>query len=383
MQTETSDDRVNIRFKERLSLILFRLGSRRLLRFASLSPEWADIRVTGSCNSRCQTCNAWKNKAKDELTTEEIKNALRQLKDIGFKNVVFIGGEPLLRRDIGILVKEASVLKMENIIIVTNGLLLRDKAEELLKNGITHITVSIDGVSDVDDEIRGVPDGYARAIEGIEAVQRLKREMDVTVPVTIITTLLLNQNVEEIPKLVELARSLDAHWLFNLLDPNLDIFRGIPLSKLMVKDKEKIDETIDYLVETCRKYPQLISSCEHMLEFARNYLKGDNRYDFHCVHGYRMVYLGSHGEVYLGCYAMDPIGNIRENKLREIVGSKKHRKLAERMYMMECPGCTNRYEFNIAVKHLISHQFGCERRRRTENPNAQHAQRTPINTKRN
>lgn len=303
----------------------------------------------------------------NEVTTEEIKDAIHQLKNIGVNNIVFIGGEPLLRNDIGALVKEASLLEFQNIIVVTNGLLLKDKAKELLTSGVTHITVSIDGTGRVDDQIRGVPGSFTRSIEGIEAVQRLKKDMGVSVPVTIISTILLNQNADEIPKLIELARSLGAYWLFNLLDPNLDIFKGIPFSALLEKDKGKIDEIVNHLEETLRKYPQLISSCDHMLEFARNYLKGENRYDFHCVHGYKMVYLGSHGEVYAGCYAMDPIGNIRRNKLQEIVGSKKHRKLAERMYMMECPGCTNRYEFNIAVKHLISHQLHCERRRKKKN----------------
>lgn len=362
----TSDTKLNSKFRERLNIILFYLGSKKLLRFATLRPDWADIRVTESCNSRCTTCYAWKNKPEGELTTEEIKEALHQLKEVGIRNVVFIGGEPLLRKDIGALVKESSLLGFENRIIVTNGLLLKDKAEELLRNGITHITVSIDGVGETDDKIRGVPNSFARAVEGIRTVQRLKKDMDLDVAVTIITTILLNQNVEEIPKLVELSRSLDAYWLFNLLDPNLDIFKGIPFSTLLEQNKEKIDETIDYLEKTCKQYPQLISSCDHMLEFARSYLKGENRYDFHCVHGYKMVYLGSHGEVYLGCYALDPIGNIRKNKLREIVGSKKHRELAERMYMMGCPGCTNRYEFNIATKHLISHQFCCERTRKKE-----------------
>lgn len=353
---------MNFRLRERSSNVLLYLGNKWLLRYVSPRPEWADIRVTESCNSRCITCYAWKNRPENELTTEEIKDALHQLKEIGVKNVVLIGGEPLLRKDIGDLVKESSLLGFENRIIVTNGLLLRDKAEELLSNGITHITVSIDGVGETNDKIRGIPNSYARAVEGIKTAQKLKKNMGLNVPVTIITTLLLNQNVEEIHKLIELSKSLEAYWLFNLLDPNLNIFKGIPFSTLLVHNKEKIDETIDLLKKACEQHPKLIYTCDHMLEFARNYLKGENRYDFHCVHGYRMVYLGSHGEVYPGCYAMDPIGNIRKSKLREIVGSKKYRALAERMYMMECPGCTNRYEFNIATKHLISHQFYCERR---------------------
>jgi len=353
---------LNLRLREKLSSVLLYLGSRRLLRFVSLRPKWADIRVTGSCNSRCITCYAWKNKPKGELTTVEIKDAIHQLKDVGVNNVVFIGGEPLLRSDIGALVKEASLLDFKNIIVVTNGLLLKGKAEELLRNGVTHITVSVDGIGATDDKIRGVPGSYDRSIEGIKAVQRLKKDRGFSATVTIVTTILLNQNVEEIARLVELARSLDAHWLFNLIDPNLDIFKGIPFSTLLVKSEQKIDETIDYLKKTCERYPQLIASCDHMLEFARNYLKGPNRRYFHCVHGYKTVYLGSHGEVYLGCYAMNPVSNIRKDKLQAIVGSKQHRELAEKMYMRKCPGCTNRYEFNIAIKHLISHQLRCVRR---------------------
>lgn len=345
-----------------MDLILLYLGRKRLLRFVSVKPEWADIRVTENCNSRCTTCYAWKNKAQDELTTEEVKDAIHQLRDVGVKNVVFIGGEPLLRGDIGVLVKEASLVGFENIIVVTNGLLLEDKAEELLRNGATHITVSVDGVGATDDRVRGVPSGYDRAVRGIKVVQILKKDTGLSVEVTMITTMLLHDNAEEIPNLVELARSLGVHWTFNLLDPNLDIFKGIPFSTLLVKDKRKIDETMDYLEKTCKEDPELITSCSHMLEFARGYLKEPDRYDFHCVHGYRTVYLGSHGEVYLGCYAMDPIGSVRKNNLRDIVGSERVKKLAKKMYMLECPGCTNRYGFNIAIKHLISHQIHCERR---------------------
>ena len=363
---------MNLRLREKSSKFLLYLGSERLLRFVSLHPEWADIRVTENCNSRCITCYAWKNKSKGELTTEEIKDALHQMKGIGIKNVVFIGGEPLLRKDIGVLVKEASLLNFKDIIVVTNGLLLEAKAEELLESGVTHITVSIDGIGTTNDEIRGIADSYEKSISGIKAVQRLKKEMNSNVSVTIITTLLLNQNVDEIRKMVEVSRSIGVHWFFNLLDPNVNIFKEIPFSELLVKDGKKIDATIDYIKQVCERDSQLIPSCDHMLEFARTYLKGKslvekiNPYDFHCVHGHKLLYLGSHGEIYPGCYAMDPIGNIRKDKLQDIVSSKQAKKIAKKMYMMDCPGCTNRYEFNIASKHLLSHLLHCRKKKPKE-----------------
>lgn len=170
--------------------VLLYLGNKWFLRYVSLRPEWADIRVTERCNSRCSTCYAWKSKPKDELNTEEWKDAIHQLKGVGVKNIVFIGGEPLLRADIGALVKEASLLSFENIIVVTNGLLLKDKADELLRNGVTQITVSVDGVGPTNDEIRGVPGDYDRAIEGIKTAQRLKKDMDLRVSVTLALSLI-------------------------------------------------------------------------------------------------------------------------------------------------------------------------------------------------
>ena len=346
------------KFRERLSWLCLWSGFSCLLRFVPVNPTSAYIMLTDNCNSRCITCNAWKTKSENELTTEELKNVLGQLKTMGIKQLVFTGGEPLLRTDIGEVVSEARSLGFEAIIVVTNGLLLEKKAEELLDSGVTHIDVSIDAIGEANDRIRGVPGYYDRAVKGIETVQRLKKSKGSDdVAVTIMTTLLMKDNVDDIPELVELARKLDTYLLFNLLDNHIDISQGIPLSELLVNDEEKIDKTINYLKSVNKEVPGLISQCDYTLEYARNYLKGKNRYNFHCIHGYKMVYLGAHGEIYPSCWAMPPIGNIREDDLQEIIGSKKQRALAKKMYKMECPKCIQHYIPNLVVKHLISHKL--------------------------
>jgi MoaA/NifB/PqqE/SkfB family radical SAM enzyme len=353
---------VPLRFKGKLSYILLYSGFSSLLRFVAVNPNTAYIMLTENCNSRCVTCNVWKkSKSVNELTTEEMKDVLHQLKEMGITQLVFTGGEPLLRNDVGAIVKEAKSLRFKDIIVVTNGLLLEKKAEELLDNGVTHIDVSIDAVGEANDRIRGVPGYYERAINGIKAVQRLKKSKDLDVAVTIMTILLMNDNVDHIPELIEVAKSLDTYSLFNLLGDHIDISKGIPFSDLLVRDEGKIDETIDYLKMVKKKHPMLISQCDYTLEYARNYLKGKNRYDFHCVHGYKMVYLGAHGEIYPSCWAMPPIGNVREDKLRDVVGSEKQRELAKKMYKMECPKCIQHYIPNLMVKHLISHKLRCEK----------------------
>jgi len=305
-------------------------------------------------------CNAWKNKYVNELSTEEMKDVLRQLRDIGINTLIFLGGEPLLRPDIGVIIKEASLLKFQTILLVTNGLLLEEKAEELLENGITHITVSVDGIGDTHDTIRGIKGSFDKAIRGIKTIQKLKEDMSPNVAVTLIAMLLMKQNIDEIPQLIKLSRDLHIYWDFNLLDCNLDIFNGIPFSEILVDDKEKIDKTIDYLTKVRNESPGLMSSiaCAHVLEYARRYFKREDLNNYHCVHGYEILHIRSHGEVH-SCWIMEPIGNLREAKLSDIVGTKKHRELAEKIYMRQCPGCTNLCAYNIRTKHLMSHWLRC------------------------
>lgn len=347
--------------RKKLDYVIQSLGNHELLRFVSISPYCVEFRVTENCNSRCIMCNAWKNRSVDELSTEEFKDVLRQLRDIGISTLIFLGGEPLLRPDIGDLVKEASSLKFHSILLVTNGLLLEEKAKELLESGITHLTVSVDGIGSNNDAIRGVPGSFEKAVRGIKAVQKLKKDMNLNVAVTVITNMLMKQNVDDIPQLVELARELGVYWDFNLLDSNLDIFKGIPFPEISVEDREKIDKTMDYLTNVRKETPWLMSTCDHMLKYARRYLKGENMDDFPCVHGYQLLHLRSHGEVH-PCWIMEPIGNLREARLRDIVGTKKHRELAEKIYVKDCPRCTNLCRVNVTTKYLISHKVNCERK---------------------
>src|SRR3990172_2847778 len=106
-------------------------GNYGLIRFAAIAPDWAEVRVTEGCNSKCITCDAWKNSRENELTTDELINALRQLKTIGVKIVRFSGGESLLRPDLPELVRESRNLGFHEIQIATNGLLLEQKTKQL------------------------------------------------------------------------------------------------------------------------------------------------------------------------------------------------------------------------------------------------------------
>jgi MoaA/NifB/PqqE/SkfB family radical SAM enzyme len=332
---------------------LLYLGNYSLLKLISPKPNYAEVRVTEGCNSKCITCTAWKNSREGELSTQEMIDALKQLREIGVDSIRISGGEPLIRSDIVELVKECKLLKFQEIYIATNGLLLQQKAEELVKSGVTHIGVSLDGIRETNDTIRRVPKDYEKVLNGIEAVKKTAKNVGTEVPVTIFTTL-LQQNIHEVPSLLELSENIGARWCFSLLDGNIDLFEGIDISEFAVADWKIIDETIDYLEKLWYEKPWLVFSQPDILEYARNYLKRTNRnLDAPCILGYKVICLGSRGEVYPGCYAFKPVGNIRKERLSEIVRSKRYRELAEKMYRKECPGCTFFYEDNVIMRNLF------------------------------
>lgn len=341
-----------------LDSFLLSLGNPALVKFVSFRPTGSEIRVTENCNSRCITCNAWKNRSVDELTTEEFRDVFYQLKRLGVSCVTFSGGEPLLRRDVGSLIKEARSTGFNEVMLITNGLLLEQRAPELIESGLTHLLVSIDGIEATDNKIKGIPTHFERATKGIRVVNRLKEKEKVDFKTVVLTTP-MKLNIKEIPLLIERCHDLGALWYFNLLECNIDFFRDIDILDLLVSDHKSIDILFDYLGQMQKERPSATYFCNHQLEYARGFLKGKDNY-VPCVHGYRRINIGAHGEVYSGCFVLGPIGNVREEKISEIVKTKRYRKRLERMYVRRCTGCTNLWGEQILSKSFIAHSFRCE-----------------------
>lgn len=87
---------------------------------------------------------AFKNK-KQLLTYEEILRVARVFVSMGITKIRLTGGEPLVRRDLDLLVRELAALPgLETLAMTTNATLLADKAKLLRESGLTALNVSLD-----------------------------------------------------------------------------------------------------------------------------------------------------------------------------------------------------------------------------------------------
>jgi len=131
-----------------------------------------------------------------------IERLYRGANDGGFVANAIWGGEPLLRQDLGRLCRSSRENGMMTTVI-TNGLLLPDRAHEIGQEAHC-IIVSLDyPESSGHDSFRGMPGLFARAVEGIETLKRMSS------PEKIVVNCLLHRGNENMMRqMAELARSL-------------------------------------------------------------------------------------------------------------------------------------------------------------------------------
>lgn len=122
--------------------------------------------VTYRCNARCTMCSRYKapSMPEEELSIETIK----KLPPMSFTNIT--GGEPFIRTDLKGIIKEL-YKKSDRIVVSTNGYFTErivDLCREFPQIGIR---ISIEGLEQTNNEIRGLDDGYRR---GVDTLKRLR-----------------------------------------------------------------------------------------------------------------------------------------------------------------------------------------------------------------
>ena len=113
--------------------------------------DYLRIAVTDRCNLRCVYCMPEEGvdlKSHDEmLSIEEVEKLVKSVAPLGIKKIRLTGGEPLVRKNIEILVKKiAAVEGIEHITMTTNGTLLGSMAKGLKEAGLNRVNISLDSL---------------------------------------------------------------------------------------------------------------------------------------------------------------------------------------------------------------------------------------------
>src|SRR6266446_1505623 len=177
-----------------------------------------DLRVslTDRCNFRCFYCLPHGEPPiapkEQMLSYEEIECVCDIFVELGIEKIRLTGGEPMMRRDIEIIIQKVAALKskgLHDLALTTNGYFLPDRAKGLQAAGLDRITISLDSLKrNVFKQMTGV-DVLDRVLAGIEAAKQAGLQ-----PIKINAVIVRGHNEDEVADFAAFAREHDVKMRF-------------------------------------------------------------------------------------------------------------------------------------------------------------------------
>jgi heme b synthase len=171
--------------------------------------------TTRNCNLSCMHCRASATHGPytGELDTHASYRLLDQIARVGNPIVILTGGEPLLRPDIYDIAAYGTKKGLRMVMAPNGTLITEAAAKRLAAVGIQRVSISLDGATPAGhDRFRGVQGAFDGALRGIALIKGAGIEFQINTTVT-------RSNLDEIPKIQELAVALGAvaHHIFLLV----------------------------------------------------------------------------------------------------------------------------------------------------------------------
>lgn len=129
------------------------------------------IRVQEACNADCFFCEFALSKDPYRFPLSQMEQVAVQARELGVGVIRFTGGEPLMHPQVVELVRACAAQDHE-VSMITNGVALARRADELVDAGLSQVVISLDSPdAEVHDTYRRTPKLFERAMEGIHALR--------------------------------------------------------------------------------------------------------------------------------------------------------------------------------------------------------------------
>jgi Fe-coproporphyrin III synthase len=155
------------------------------------------LHPTRLCNLACVHCYSESGpNQRGGLDPETVASGLEVLRAEGYEAVSLSGGEPLVYREIGTVVRSAKSLGFR-VTMITNGLLVNERSGPVIAE-LDGIAISFDGLAETHDAVRARPGAFERACESLQRLADEGRPVAAAISLT----------RDAIPELPELAYEL-------------------------------------------------------------------------------------------------------------------------------------------------------------------------------
>ncbi len=214
------------------------------------------IKITERCNARCRMCEIWKNPKRQELSTEQWRSILTDLRGwIGRRYIWFTGGEAFLRRDLLDLVRHCRSIGLKVGIISNGALIDRALADCIVGARVNQLHVSLDSMkSEVHDSLRGIPGATQKITETLQYLSGLRKKSFPGMKL-VLKTIIMGPNAGEVLSL--------AQWA---IEQGLDEIKYQPIESNLEGTRDKQWYTESPLWPTAEQLPIVVDNLARLIE---------------------------------------------------------------------------------------------------------------------
>lgn len=196
-------------------------------------PLYVVWEITLACDLGCKTCGSRAGSARDgELSTEQCLDTVRQMAEMGIREVTLIGGEAYLRDDWDVIARAIRSHGMTCGITTGARNLTPERIERAVAAGINGISISIDGLEQTHDAQRGSVGSWAAAVEASRRVA--------ATPIRLSTNTQINKlSLPELPALASLLAEIGSvAWQVQITVP---MGRGADRPDLLLQPSDLLE----------------------------------------------------------------------------------------------------------------------------------------------
>jgi cyclic pyranopterin phosphate synthase len=300
-------------------------------------PREIFLTLTANCNLRCKGCRYGRDFMPGaQLPLELVREVLEDCKACDFELIRLYGGEPLMHKEIAQIVEHCARLRLSTF-LTTNGILLKNKIDDLYAAGLRRVSVGFYGVGADYDAYVQRKDRFAQLEESIAYVRSRYGER-----ISLQLNWLMMRptcNLDSVRRTWEFAERYRMPIFINLIHYSLPYFSEGQDGELQFSagDRPAIEAVVAELLRLRERRPELLPMSPTVIRSIPDWLVKGPAMRVPCDR-HRLIWVGADGTVQM-CYVQFKLGNLHEKRLKDMLFTPAHHQAARDAFALNCKNC--------------------------------------------
>jgi MoaA/NifB/PqqE/SkfB family radical SAM enzyme len=312
--------------------------------------------VADKCNFRCLMCPHWSRglteKESSHLSLQRMQSIIDEMAILGIIELGISGGEPLLQKETVLsLLKYANQKGLYTHFVTNGSLLTKEFAKEYNDAGGGHISLSLDGIGTMHDNLRGYQGAFL-CVEKVLNIFRDNRFANINLKINFT---LNNKNLNHAVPVIHRALHYNAMIYIHPYDlydfkQQFTIQQREEKYPLWVKKENyaRLKTVIEEILELKKKYPAHILNDPKHLSGIPGYFMGQSK--INCYAGLDSLAINPQGQVIFCKYGI--IGDLSKQDLIEFLGSAKRKTVLKKSFSCSL-GCMLGCQFRPSMVESV------------------------------